>query len=130
MGYYYSITPPIVSEPSAAPFSVLASTCLASCDKLRCEETRAELLVTVAFVVLLDDECMASVLFGKARKEYVDFKGLMLRVSNLSYEQMCESVRNFISMLIEVGGEWADRLNEVANALPVEVLFPSSTSDD
>jgi|ETNmetMinimDraft_22_1059887.scaffolds.fasta_scaffold14406_4 hypothetical protein len=120
----------VVSELSLPPSTVLASSCLASCDKLRCNETKAELLVMVAFVVLLDDECMASVLFGKARKESESYKSLLIRVSNLGYEKLVESVRNFISMNIEFGGPLADRLNEVMSALPLEGRLSSSTSDE
>jgi len=109
----------IVSGHSLPPSTVLASSCLASCDKLSCKETKAALLVKVAFVVLLDDECMASVLFGKARKECEDYKSLLISISNSGYESMVESVRRFISMSIEFGGPLADRLNDVASALPL-----------
>lgn len=121
---------PDSNERRLSASSVLAAATLSSCSRLGCEKTRAELLVSVGFVVLLDDECMASVLFGKARKEYRDFNEILIGVSNLGYESLIAAVRRYISLLMEFGGPWVDQLNEIRSALPEGGPLSREVCDD
>jgi len=91
---------PKLSEISDASNSALLSHfALEAFETLRCEDTKAELLMSVGYVVLLDDEAMASILFSRARQCTSDFVGLAARVTESGYSSLCDSVVRFVETI-------------------------------
>ena len=79
---------------------LLSHFALEAFETLRCEDTKAELLMSVGYEVLLDDEAMASTLFAPEARQFTsDFVGLAARVTESGYSSLCDSVVRFVETI-------------------------------
>tara|TARA_Y100000814_G_scaffold217273_1_gene161769 strand:- start:723 stop:1112 length:390 start_codon:yes stop_codon:yes gene_type:complete len=105
-----SLEPKLSEVSDASNPALLSHFTLEALETLICEDTNAEPQTLLEYVVPLDDEAMASILFVRVRQCTSDFVGLAVRVAESAYSSLRNSPVRFVETLEGFVNNIADHL--------------------